>query len=104
MSFIDLAKARYSSRKYLNIPIKEETIIQVLESARISPSAANYQPCIFYVINKPENLQKINDLYLREWLKDAPVIIIACADHNSSWKRSDGKDHADIDIAIAVDH
>jgi len=33
------------------------------------------------------------------------VYIVACTDTALSWKRSfDGKDHADIDIAIAVEH
>ena len=31
--------------------------------------------------------------------------IVACADHRESWHRpADGKDHADIDVAIAVEH
>ncbi|NLI61622.1 MAG: nitroreductase, partial [Clostridiales bacterium] len=38
------------------------------------------------------------------WLKQAPVIIVACGDHSQSWKRGDGKDHCDIDVAIAIDH
>ena len=30
---------------------------------------------------------------------------MACVDHNESWhRRVDNKDHADIDIAIAVEH
>lgn len=32
-------------------------------------------------------------------------MIVACANHEESWHRkSDGKDHADIDVAIAVEH
>ena len=31
--------------------------------------------------------------------------IVACVNHNESWhRRADNKDHADIDIAIAVEH
>ena len=26
------------------------------------------------------------------------------SDHSQSWKRGDGKDHCDIDVAIAIDH
>lgn len=29
---------------------------------------------------------------------------MVCGDHSVSWKRADGKDHCDIDIAIAVTH
>jgi nitroreductase len=102
--FLDLAKQRYSSRKYLNKPIEREKLLKVLEAARIAPSAANKQPWFFYVINEESNRIKICKAYHREWLEDAPIIIVACVDHSKGWIRSDGKDHCDIDIAIAVDH
>lgn len=103
-SFLDIARKRYSSRKYLNKPIEEEKLLRVLEAARIAPSAANRQPWIFYVV-RGENLKKIQDIYHREWFKQAPVVIIACADHQKGWVRaSDNKDHCDIDLAIAIDH
>ena len=31
-------------------------------------------------------------------------MIVLIADHSQSWYRADGKDHADIDLAIAADH
>ena len=105
MSFIELAKKRYSSRSYSEKPIEEEKLLQVLEAARIAPSASNNQPWYFIVIREKENLDKISGCYHREWLYGAVVIIVACADHGKSWKRSfDGKDHADIDVSIAIDH
>ena len=43
--------------------------------------------------------------YPREWFNGAPLYILACGDRQQSWKRPcDGKDHLDIDIAIAVEH
>ena len=42
--------------------------------------------------------------YQRAWILQAPVIIVICGDHSRSWRRADGKDHLDIDAAIAVDH
>lgn len=96
---------RFSVRKYKDTLVEHEKIIQILEAARLAPSAVNFQPWHFIVIETPENLAKIHDVYSREWIQSAPVIIIACSDHSQSWKRrSDGKDSADIDIAIAVDH
>ena len=44
-------------------------------------------------------------MYERQWFETAPLIIVVCADHLQSWKRSyDGKDFAGIDVAIATDH
>jgi nitroreductase len=102
--FLKLAKARFSSRKYLSKPVEEEKLLQVLEAARIAPSAANKQPCIYYVIRNKDKKDLIAQAYHRDWLKNASVIIVACADHNKAWIRSDQKDHCDIDVAIAIDH
>ncbi|MEA2105118.1 MAG: nitroreductase family protein [Bacteroidota bacterium] len=104
MTFIDLAKQRYSCRKYLDKPIEKTLLLQVLESGRIAPSAKNKQPWHFVVINEKENQEKIKSCYDREWIKSAPTIIVVCGDHRESWRRSDGKIHTDIDIAIAIDH
>jgi len=104
MKFLDLAKRRYSCRKYDKRPAEQEKLDLILEAARIAPSAANCQPWHFIVIRDKEVLKKIHSTYHCDWLKEAPCIIIICGDHSHSWKRKDGKDHSDIDIAIAVDH
>lgn len=105
MRFSRLITLRYSVRNYKNTPVESQKLEQVLNAARLAPSAVNFQPWHFIVVTKPENLTKIHLTYHREWFRTAPVIIIACADHSLSWKRSiDGKDSAEIDVAIAVDH
>jgi nitroreductase len=104
MEFIDLAKRRYSARGFLPKQIDDGKLLKVLEAGRVAPSAVNIQPWHFIVLKDDENKRRIYPAYKREWLKEAPVIIVICGDHSVSWKRSDGKDYCDIDIAIAVDH
>jgi nitroreductase len=105
MRFSQLITRRYSVRNYKSTPVENHKLEQVLGAARLAPSAVNFQPWHFIVVTQPENLAKIHLTYHREWFRTAPVIIIACADHSLSWKRSfDGKDSAEIDVAIAVDH
>ncbi|MFZ7120114.1 MAG: nitroreductase family protein, partial [Eubacteriaceae bacterium] len=104
MSFIELARKRYSVRTYKNKPVEKEKILQVLEAGRLAPSAVNYQPWHFIVITDERIKNKIAQTYSREWFKNAPVVIIACGDHSRSWKRKELKDHCDIDVAIAIDH
>ena len=59
----------------------------------------------FFVVTNTQTLTALNGCYQREWFADAPVCVVACADQTRSWHRpNDGKDHADIDVAIAVDH
>lgn len=105
MTFLELAKKRYSVRKFKPDPISDKDIEYILEAGRIAPSAANMQPWQFIVIKDEKIKNEVNELYHRDWFDDAPVAIIILADHRQSWHRkSDGKDHADIDVAIAADH
>jgi len=104
MDFLDLAKKRYSCRGYDTKPVEDDKLNLILEAGRVAPSAVNHQPWHFIVIRDKENLKIIHPVYHRDWYKKAPCLIIICGDHNQSWIRKDGKDHCDIDIAIAVDH
>jgi nitroreductase len=105
MDFIELSKRRYSVRSYQDTPVEKEKILQILEAARMAPSACNLQPLKFIVITDPNIMNSITtEVYSGKWLQSAPVIIAVCGDHSNSWKRRDGKDHGDIDVAIAIDH
>lgn len=103
--FLELASRRYSCRKYDSRPVEPEKLELILEAGRIAPSAVNFQPWHFYVIQKSNDLSLLHQVYHREWLQSAPCVIVICGDHNSAWKRKgDGKDHCDIDLSIATDH
>lgn len=105
MKFSQLIHTRYSVRSYAEKPVEKEKLVQVLEAARMAPSAVNFQPWHFIVITQSSSLGKLHQAYQRDWFRAAPVVIVACVDHSLSWKRNiDGKDFADIDVAIAVDH
>ena len=105
MKIKDLILQRHSVRKYKSIPVEKSKLVKVLDAARMAPSAVNYQPWHFIVVQQRENLEQLYKTYPRDWFRAAPAVIIACADHSQSWKRSlDGKDSAEIDVAIAVDH
>jgi len=103
--FIDIAKSRYSCRKYDSRPVEREKLELILEAGRVAPSAVNFQPWHFYVIQGADELAKIHQVYHREWFRTAPTVIVICGDHSTAWKRKeDGKDHCDIDAAITTDH
>ena len=105
MTFLELAKQRYSCRSYDSKQVEQEELNQILEAGRVAPSAVNFQPWQFIVIRDKENLDKIHKAYHREWFQTAPCVIVICGDHDISWKRKhDGKDHCDVDVAITVDH
>jgi nitroreductase len=104
MNFMEIARERYSCRKYQATIPDKETILQLIEAGRVAPSAVNYQPMQFFVVQGTENVAKLAESYSRDWFRLAPVVIVVCGDHELSWKRADGKDHCDIDVAIAADH
>lgn len=104
-TFLDLVKARYSVRSYTNQAIEKEKLDYIMECVRLAPSAVNFQPWKFYIVESDEAKNKLCQCYTREWFATAPIYIMACADHTQSWKRRhEGKDHADVDISIAVEH
>jgi len=105
MEFDNLIRKRYSVRSFTNQKVEQNILLEILEAARMAPSAANFQPWHFIVITEPDYLTEIQQAYPRAWFKEAPVCIVVCSDHLHSWKRKpDGKDFADVDLAIAIDH
>lgn len=104
-TLLDLIKARYSVRSYTDQTVEKEKLEYIMECVRMAPSAVNFQPWCFYIVESAEAKSKLHQCYTREWFATAPLYIMACADHTQSWKRRhDGKDHADVDISIAVEH
>lgn len=104
MNFEVIAKQRFSCRNFKKEEINDPLISKMLEAFRVAPSAVNFQPWHLIVIKSDEQKEKIYATYPREWLKSAPLVILACGDHSISWKRSDGKDYLDVDVSIAIDH
>ena len=101
----NLVKQRYSCRQYLDKPVGRDLIAAVLDTARLAPSACNRQPWEFLVIDTDPLRGKVIESYGRDWVKNVPVFIVALGRHDEAWKRpTDGKDHTDIDGAIAVEH
>lgn len=105
MNFIELATQRTSVRNFQPRSVEKEKLLQVLEAARIAPSAANFQPFQFVVATEPELLKLIHETYPRDWFRTAPAIIVAFGNHDKGWHRGkDGIDFTVVDVAIAVDH
>lgn len=104
MEFSELIARRYSVRAYGPQPVEEEKLQQVLEAARLAPTAANRQPFRIVVIRVPGRLAELRRLYDRDWFTQAPLVLAMCVDRRQAWTRSDGKNYGDVDAAIAMDH
>ena len=105
MDFSEVINKRTSVRKYKAQQPAKEQLEAIIEAARQAPSACNRQPWKFYVIQSAEILEKVRQAYDREWFRTSPTVIVVAGNHDESWYRqADGKDHCDIDVAIAAEH
>ena len=101
MDFQALSTARYSLRKFSMQPVEQEKLDLILEAGRSAPTAHNYQPQSIFVLRSPEALKKADACMGSHF--HPPVILAVAYDASVSWKReADGKDHGEIDAAIAT--
>ena len=101
MDFKTLSEARYSVRKYAETPVEPEKLELVLKAGQNAPTAHNYQPQRIFVLESADALAKADACTASHF--HPPVILAVAYDASVSWKREyDGKDHGEIDAAIAA--
>jgi nitroreductase len=102
MSFLELAKKRYSVRSYTSQKVEEEKLNLILEAAHVAPTGGNRQPQHLIVVQSEEGLEKLGKAAN---IFHAPLAIIVCSDKEKAWKRPyDGKTLEEIDASIITDH
>src|SRR3990170_4054513 len=93
MELIEAIKTRCSIRKYQTTPVDDRTVEFVLEAARLAPSWANTQCWRFIVVRDNSIKAKLADTLkphteainpASQAIKDAPVVIVACAELGKS--------------------
>ena len=104
MTFLELAKKRYSVRSYKAQPIEEEKLDLILEAGRIAPTACNNQPQKIYVVKSDESRAKLASVCRCTF--DAPVILVVCYDRTRDWKNAlmPGYESGETDAAIVCTH
>ncbi len=104
MEFLELAKQRYSVRAYKSTPVEAEKLQEVLEAARVAPTACNLQPFQLIVIHTKGREEELRRIYSPSWFVQSPIVICICGIPSQSWVRRDRKNYRDVDVAIAMDH
>lgn len=78
---------RRSIRRYIDKPVENEKITEILETARLAPSGNNTQPWRFIVVKSEEMKEKISTASNNQkWMLTAPVFIVCIADVRSRIK------------------
>ena len=112
MNFKDLVLRRESCRDYAAIPVEREKLENMLECARLAPSACNSQPWNFTVVTKKETAAELakclQDLGMNKFTDNCPAFIVINEEKATLASRIAGALHsqhyAQMDIGIVVSH
>jgi len=104
MEVMECIRARRSVRSYQAKQVEEEKLQQVLEAARLAPSASNRQEWKFIVV-RDEAMRKelARAAHGQSFIAQAPVVIVACATSTEHVMPCGHPSHL-VDLAIAIDH
>lgn len=105
MDFSELIQTRYSVRAYKPDSVDDAILKQILEAARLAPTADNRQPFQLIVIQTEDRQEELKRVYNKKWFVQAPLVIAAVGVPAQNWvRKQDGKNYNDVDVAIVMDH
>ncbi len=104
MEFFDLIGQRYSVRAYKADAVEDDKLRKVLEAGVIAPTACNLQPFRLVVMPVEKHLDTLKKICRAPFFTQAPLVIGIYSDMDAAWVRKDGKNFADVDAAIVMDH
>ena len=85
MEFFEVLEKRRSIRAYKKKEVEKEKLKKILETANLAPSAGNLQSYkIFVVKGKKKEEMVASNYFHQEFLSEAPVVLIFCADQRTS--------------------
>ena len=120
----DLIKKRKTVRKFKDIKIEKEDMMSLIEAAIQAPSAHNFQPWEFILIDSNEVKEKLSSKMASTWVNNlekdgkslyeiqervnlskgrinkAPFIVIPCFDTSKVEKYGDERDNAEFIMGI----
>ena len=103
MDFLDLAKARYSCRKFSDRPVEKDKLDSIIEAAVSAPTAKNLQPWRLWVIRSNEAMEKVKSATACHF--GAPVVLAVGGCAKDAWVRPfDNRNFEDVDAAIVGTH
>ena len=101
MDTIEAILTRRSIRQYTAQRVPEDKVKRILQAAMYAPSAFNYQPWHFIVLDRKELIEGlIKVIPHAEMLKQAPLTIIYCGDT----KLENNIDHIVQDCSAATEN
>ena len=101
MELLELAKARYSVRKFAEKPVEEEKLQKVLAAGACAPTAKNQQPQKIYVLESEDAIEKIRGITRCAF--NAPVVLMVCGCKDQAWINPfNDRSSAEMDCSIVT--
>jgi len=104
MDVLEAIGARRSIRSYEDRPVGDKELKQVLEAARLAPSAGNRQEWKFVVVRDKRLREQLAEAaHGQDFVGQAPVVIVPCAVQHDHIMSCGHPSHL-VDVSIAIDH
>jgi len=103
---MEAIKTRRSIRRFRETPVPENLLKEVLNAARLAPSADNAQPWKIIVVRDEQMKQKVTQACNgQKFLVQAPIVLVVCGIPEDAFQTVGGymSSHV-IDASIALDH
>ncbi len=103
---MEAIKTRRSIRRYKETPVPENLLKEVLNAARLAPSADNAQPWKIIVVRDEQAKQRVTQACnSQRFMVQAPVILVVVGIPDEAFQMVGGymSSHV-IDASIALDH
>jgi len=101
---MDAIRKRKSVRSFKDKAVEDDKLMDVLEAARLAPSASNRQEWRFVVVTDKKKREALAHAALNQaFVGEAPVVIACCAETDGHLMAC-GEPCYPIDVAIAIDH
>jgi nitroreductase len=104
MELHEVMAKRYSVRAYRPDAVDEATLDRVLQAACLAPTACNLQPFRVLALRTAGRQAELGRIYPKPWFIQAPLVVGMVALPGEAWRRRDGRNYADVDATIAMDH
>ncbi len=102
-SFDELARERFSVRKFTEEPVRPEDLKKILDMAVVAPTGHNAQPHQIIVLQGEEGIEKLKKITRCDF--GAKTALMVCYDREACWQRKyDGYRCGETDAAIVTTH
>ena len=105
MELSKVMHTRRSVREYINKPVEQEKLIEVISAAQLAPSWKNSQVSRYYVVTGEEKLAEVKNAlspYNQKNMADAPALIVTAIVLNRSGYEKDGTPTNELGLSTLV--